>query len=102
MFKLTGSEKIPKSIYGLIPSTSVGKVLSLWFGFRQFNELWSCCELCAVPYSIREEGPIISVALLLSAPPSAFCMPCRQPALADPLTLAPFHLWTPLSQGRAQ
>lgn len=47
----------------------MGKVLSLWFGFSQFNELWSCCELCAFPYRIREEGPIISVALLLSPLP---------------------------------
>lgn len=67
MFKVKGSEKIPKSNFSLIPSSLSLNVLYLWFGYSQFNELLSSCELCAVPSIICEERPIISVALLLPA-----------------------------------
>lgn len=62
----------------------MGQVLPFWFGFSRFNELLSCCEFCAVPSSIHEEGPITSVALLLSAPLSGLCMQCRHPTPCRP------------------
>lgn len=62
----------------------MGQVLPLWFGFSQFSELQSCCELCAVPSSIHAEVPITSVALLLFAPLSGLCLQCRHLAPCRP------------------
>lgn len=100
MLKVSGSERIDKSIYNLLPSTSVGQVLPLWFSFRQFNELLSCSEPCAVPCSIHAEGPIASVVLLLSAP--QWCLPAMQAShsLPTPSLLLPSTSEMPFPRAR--